>query len=78
MKFLWSTNAIHSAFSSSDLEYGKDYKRGGVFQFSINQLATRTVAYHHDKYGRFTSQTFIGKKGKRLTVIAAYRTTEGS
>ena len=69
------TNCI---FSASSVTYGSDYKPGGVLQFAVNNLATRTVEKYSDPMGRFTSQSFIGKNGKVLSAIAAYRVVEGT
>ena len=64
-------------FSQSDLTYSGDIKYGGVLQFATNNLASRTVASHSDRYGRWTSQTYSGRQGVLLTTITAYRVANG-
>jgi exonuclease III len=70
--------AVNCIFSASDINFGTDRKRGGVLQMSINNLATRTIASYSDPYGRFTSQTHIGKNGNLLTIITGYRVGDTS
>jgi hypothetical protein len=69
---------VNGVFAQSDLNYEGDRKRGGIFQFATQNLATRTTETFSDPYGRFTSQTFIGKNNKKLVVITAYRVVEGA
>jgi hypothetical protein len=69
---------VKSSFAQSDVDYGSERKRGGVLQFSVCNLANRVIATHSDKYGRFVSQTFIGKNDRKVTVIAAYRVVAGT
>ena len=68
---------VNCIFAQSDLDFGSDRKRGGVFQLAVSNLANRVVATHSDKYGRFASQTFAGRNMKRLEAITGYRVTEG-
>ena len=56
-------------FSTSDLDYKTEYKHGVVLQFAVNNLATRTVNSFADRYGRYTSQTFIGRIMQRLLLL---------
>ena len=69
---------VNCSFAQSDVDFGTERKRGGVLQMSIHNLANRVTATFSDKYGRFVSQTFIGRNSKTLMVISAYRVVEGT
>jgi hypothetical protein len=60
------------------MDFEVDRKFGGVLQFAVNSLASRTISKHSNKYGWFTSQTHTGKNGKMLTTITAYRIVSGT
>ncbi len=70
-------SVTNCSFSSSDIDYGSDWKPGGVFQTSVEILATRTIYSFSDKYGRFTAQTHAGQNGPRLTTSTAYQVIDG-
>lgn len=69
--------ATNCVFSQSDMDYGGERKFGGVLQIATNNLASRTITTHSDKYGRWSSQTHAGKRGTMLTTISAYRVIDG-
>ena len=69
---------VNGVFAQSDVDYSSDKKHGGVFQFAAHKLATRVTSCFSDPYGRYTSQTFIGRNNCYLTVITAYRVVEGN
>jgi hypothetical protein len=50
-------------FAASDIDFGTDWKPGGIFQIAVDNLATRTIATWSDKYGRYTAQTHLGRNG---------------
>ncbi len=70
--------AVNCVFAASDINFGTDRKRVGVLQMTVNNLATRTISQYSDPYGRFTSQTHMGKNGVLLTTIVAYQVGENS
>lgn len=72
-----------SAFSSSPLPPVKrnnrstssSYKPGGLFMATTGKWGTRSTGKIIDDptgLGRLSALTFLGKRGKRLTVISAY------
>ncbi len=71
-------NYVYCVFSTSNIDHGSDYKRGGVLQLAVNNLATRTISKHSDALKKFTCQTHTGRNGKKLTTITGYRVCEGS
>ena len=77
LRFAFGNGPTNCTFAASDINYQSDYKRGGVLQFALHKLAPRTVNQHQDHLGRFTSQTFIGRNSKMLTLITAYRVPDG-
>ncbi len=77
VKSLQAFSQSNCCFSASDLNYGKDYKRGSVLQIAVNNLATRAIKSFSDPMGRYTTQTFTGKNSKRFTLITVYRVMDG-
>ena len=70
-------SAANCVFSASNVDYGTDWKPGGTLQITVEGLATRTIEQFSDQLGRFTSQTHVGKQGRKLTTISGYRVIEG-
>ena len=59
--------------SSAPLDFVSMYKPGGTMIASINHVTGWVIDQHQDKWGRWSSQTFRGNQGRRLTVVSAYQ-----
>ena len=67
----WKRNRTN--FASSQLKFENLYKPGGTFILSVGEVTSRLCSRFQDKWGRWTSQTFQGRRGRQVTVISAYQ-----
>ena len=67
----WQRSRI--SFSNTPTAFRNLYKPGGTFMISAGNATGRVRTTHHDKWGRWTSQTFQGREGITVTIISAYQ-----
>ncbi len=67
----WNRSRLISG--TTPISFETNYKPGGSMIVSIGDITGRIVVQSHDKWGRWTSQTFRGISGVNLTVISAYQ-----
>jgi len=58
---------------TTPIPFDTNYKPGGTMILSTGDITGRIITQHHDKWGRWTSQTFRGAGSTNLTVISAYQ-----
>ena len=59
--------------SSSSIEMINQYKPGGTLTMSRGKITSRLLKSGSDDMGRWTYQTFSGKRSCNLTIITAYQ-----
>jgi exonuclease III len=59
--------------SSSSIEMINQYKPGGTLTMSRGQITSRLIKSGSDDMGRWTYQTFSGKRSRNVTIITAYQ-----
>jgi exonuclease III len=67
----WNRSRLISG--TTPTPFDTNYKPGGTMIVSIGDITGRIAVQSHDKWGRWTSQTFRGTNGVNLTVISAYQ-----
>lgn len=58
----WKRNRTN--FASSPLKFETLYKPGGTFIVSVGEVTSRLCNRFQDKWGRWTSQTYQGRRGR--------------
>jgi hypothetical protein len=55
------------------MEFPRLYKPGGTFIITIGDATGRMRDRYVDKWGRWVSQSFIGRAGRIVTIVSAYQ-----
>ena len=58
---------------TTPISFETNYKPGGTMMVSVGDITGRIAVQSHDKWGRWTSQTFCGANTVNLTVISEYQ-----
>ena len=64
---------VRMVLGSTPTPFTSMYKPGGTIAVSMGNITGRLLTSEADKWGRWTSQTFRGQRGLKLTVISAYQ-----
>ena len=70
----------HSSLTmgSSPIEMTHQYKPGGTMLMSRGKISARLVTTGTDDMGRWTYQTFSGKRNRNVTIVNAYQVCDKS
>ena len=60
-------------FSTSSIEFASIYKPGGTFMIANGNITGRVIKQYADPGGRWSSQTFQGGSGHRVTIASVYQ-----
>ncbi|KAI2489890.1 hypothetical protein MHU86_24705 [Fragilaria crotonensis] len=55
------------------MEFQRLYKPGGTFMITLGDATGRMRDRYVDKWGRWVSQSFIGRAGRIVTIVSAYQ-----
>jgi hypothetical protein len=65
-------------FSTTPMEFQRMYKPGGTFVLTVGDTCARVRDRFRDKWGRWTSQSFLGSAGSVITIVSAYQVVTDS
>ncbi|KAI2497605.1 hypothetical protein MHU86_16911 [Fragilaria crotonensis] len=60
------------------MEFQRMYKPGGTFVLTVGDTCARVRDRFRDKWGRWTSQSFLGSAGSVITIVSAYQVVTDS
>lgn len=67
----WKRSRI--TFATTPIPFSKQYKPGGTFLITANDLTGRVIAQKQDKWGRWASQVYQGRGSIKIAIYSAYQ-----
>ena len=65
-------------FGTTPIIFPKQYKPGGTFMLTNGNITSRIIDQQHDKWGRWVSQTFQGKRLMKLRIYSVYQAVDAT
>jgi exonuclease III len=67
----WKRSRI--TFGTTPIAFPRQYKPGGTFMITTNDLTGRVIAQKQDKWGRWVSQVYQGRGSIKIAIYSAYQ-----
>jgi hypothetical protein len=67
----WKRSRI--TFGTTPIAFPKQYKPGGTFLITTNDLTGRVIAQKQDKWGQWVSQVYQGRGSLKIAIYSAYQ-----
>lgn len=58
---------------TTPIPFATPYKPGGTFMLTIGNLSGRIVHQSQDRWGRWVTQEFSGRSGRKVVIVSAYQ-----